>query len=298
VKEEVKAGIIIVTSLLLLCGSVIVISGTSFFEKTDRYVVKVTNAAGLEAGSQVRLGGVRVGRVTSIREPSKPGEPVTIEIGVRAGMPIYKGTKALITQIGFVGDIYLLLSVEKTTDERLMAGSEIPTEDTPDFGRIMARLDGLSQNVDKLVTDIDRLFSPRNIASIEALVKDTNHAIVSGSSNFEKVAVSMKSTTDKLQLVLNEVEDLVKTNKAGVAGLIEKARDDLEKAGQMIQSIDEAAKKADKVAGSAGAAVELQSKNITLLLRRVTETAEEIRDLVREVQRKPWSFIYQEKKDD
>ena len=60
-KEEIKAGIIIISSLIILSGFTILISGSQLFEKFDVYYIKVMNAAGIESGSQVKLGGVRVG---------------------------------------------------------------------------------------------------------------------------------------------------------------------------------------------------------------------------------------------
>ncbi|HTR44106.1 MAG TPA: MlaD family protein, partial [Thermodesulfovibrionales bacterium] len=114
-KDEIKAGVIIVSSLVILSVFVILIGGSSFFEKSDIYYTKVMNAAGLEKGAEVKLGGVRVGRVSEIREPEGPGKPVTVEMAMKKGTALYKGTKALITQIGFVGDTYLLLTIDHTT---------------------------------------------------------------------------------------------------------------------------------------------------------------------------------------
>jgi phospholipid/cholesterol/gamma-HCH transport system substrate-binding protein len=65
-KDEIKAGIIILTSIVILSVFVILIGGSQFLEKYDTYTVRVMNAAGLETGAQVKLGGVRVGRVLNI----------------------------------------------------------------------------------------------------------------------------------------------------------------------------------------------------------------------------------------
>ena len=113
-KDEIKAGVIIVSSFVILSVLIILIGGSRLFEKTDTYYTKVMNAAGLEEGAQVNLGGVRVGKVSDIKGPEGPGEPVTIEMAVKRGTSIYTGTKALITQIGFVGDTYLLLTIDHT----------------------------------------------------------------------------------------------------------------------------------------------------------------------------------------
>lgn len=294
-KEVIKASIIILSSLIILSIFVILIGGSSFYEKLDKYYVKVMNVGGLEVGSQVRLGGVRVGRVTDISVPKNPGELVTVEIGVKKGTKIYKGTKALITQTGFVGDIYMLLSVNNTVGEIIKPGDTIPSEEQMQFGLIISKIDILSSSVDKLVNDIDKLFSDKNIKGIENLIGNTNNAIVNSSSNLEKVANSLKNTTEKLNVVLSEIEEVVKTNKGEVNQIVKKVRYDIEKAEDMIKSIESTAKSVENTSKTIDKTVLLQSKKIERLLNSMVETSEELKELIQEMKNKPWSLIYKEK---
>ncbi len=295
-KEEIKAGIIIIASLVILSGFIILIGGSQLFEKSDIYYIQVMNAAGLETGAQVKLGGVRVGRILNIKAPDKSGEPVTVKIGIKQGTVLYKGTRAIITQIGFVGDIYLLLSVDNTTNEKIKAGDIIPSEEKVQFDVLMSKVNGLSQSVDTLIKDIDKLFNEKNIKGVEMLIGNTNNAIVSGSSNLEKVASSLKATTDKLERVLNEVEDIVRGNKGDVTQLVKKAREDIEKAGEMIKSIESTAKSVEKTSRSVDRVVDHQSRNLENLITAMTRTTEELQDLLQEIKHKPWSVIYKEKR--
>jgi phospholipid/cholesterol/gamma-HCH transport system substrate-binding protein len=295
-KEEVKAGIIIVAAVLILSGFIILIGGGNFFEKYDTYTINVSNAAGLETGSQVRLGGVKVGRVLDIRAPSNPAEPVTIRIGIKRGTALYKGTKALITQVGFVGDIYLLLTVGNTTNEPIKIGSVIPSEEQIQMDVLMAKMNGLSVSVDILIKDIDKLFNEKNLKGIENLIGNTNNAIVSGSSNVNKIASSLKATTEKLERVMNEVEDILKGNKGEVTQLIKNARADIDKAGDMIKSIESTAKSVEKTSKSVDRMVDHQSRNLGNLIDSMTRTTEELQDFLQEIKNKPWSIIYKEKK--
>lgn len=288
-KEEIKAGTILGASLLILTALIIVIGGSSMFEKSDTYYVKVMNTAGLEGGAQVKLGGVRVGRVVAVREPAGPGEPVIIELGIKKGTPIYKGTRAMITQLGFVGDLYLLLAIDKTTDTKLRSGDVIPSEEAVEFALIMSRVEGLTRSVDGLIKDVDKLFSQKNLDGVENLVGNMNKAIVSTSSNLEKVTLALRSTTAKLEIVLSEIEGLVKDNKGEVTQLIRKAREDMEKAGDMISSIEKTAKSVDS-------AVVIQSQNLDALLNTMTETTGELQEVLQELKTKPWSVLYRERK--
>lgn len=297
-REVIKAGLLITISFLVLSGFIILIGGSQFFEKFDHYYVKVMNAAGLEVGAQVRLGGVRVGRVLDIKAPKEPGEPVIIEIGVKRGTPLYKGTKSYITQVGFVGDIYLLLSVDNTSNERIEVGGVIPSEELVQFSILMKKLEGISQSLDGLLKDISRIFSPKNVEEIEKLLGNTNKAIVTGSSQLEMIASSLKNTTKKLELVLNEVEELVSGNKGEVTHLIKKAREDLDRAGDTIKTIEKTAKSIDKTSQSIDRAVDLQSQNLDDLVNSMTKTTEELQIFLQEVKTKPWSFFYKEGKGD
>ncbi len=270
-KEEIKAGIIIFTSLIILSGFTILIGGSRLFEKLDIYYVKVMNAAGLEPGSQVKLGGVRIGRVMDIKAPAISGEPITIAIGIKKGTAIYKGTKALITQVGFVGDIYLLLSVDETINEKFKPGGAIPAVESVDFKILMAKVSNISKSLDMLINDIDRLFSQNNIKDIEKLVQNTT-------------------------LVLNEIRELIRDNKGEISKLTSKANEDLEKAGDMIKAIEETAKTVDKTSKSVGGTIDLQSQNITHLLTTLTETSEDLQEVLQEIKNKPWSVIYKQGK--
>jgi len=286
-KEEFKAGIIVVSAIAILSIFIILIGGGQLFEKFDIYYVKVLNAAGLETGAQVKLGGVKVGRVLSVKPPVSPGEPVTIEIGLKKGTVLYKGTKAYITQIGFVGDIYMLLSVKDTTNEIMKVGSVIPSEEYMQMDVLMAKLNNLSLSVDKLINDVDKIFSERNIKGIENIIGNTNKAIVTSSENIDKVAASLKNTTERLEKVLNEIESLLKDNKGDVSQLLKKARENIDKAGDMMKSIEKTSKSVDRT-------VIHQSKNIDQLINSMTRTTEELQEVLQEIKNKPWSLIYKE----
>ncbi|MCL5023509.1 MAG: MlaD family protein [Nitrospirae bacterium] len=295
-KEEIKAGIIVVLSFFILSAFVILVGGTQTFQKLDPYYVKVMNAAGIEEGTQVKLGGVRVGRVLAIAAPNLPGKPVVIKVGIKRGTPLYRGTKASISQAGFVGDLYLLLAIDKTTGEKLKPGDTIPSDEQVQFTVLMARLDSISQSVDGLIKDIDRIFSDKNIAEIEHLLRNANTAIVSGSSNLEKVATALRNTTNKLEVVLGEVESVVKDNRTEIAQLIRKAREGVERAGEMVKTIEETAKSANKTMQTADRAIDLQSQNIDNLLNTLNSTTEDLRDALQEMKNKPWSVVYKEGK--
>jgi len=294
-KEEIKAGIIVITSLIILSGLIIVIGGTKLFAEHDAYFVKFMNVAGLETGAQVRLGGVRVGRIMKIEAPRGPGEPVHVEIGITKGTKLYQGTRAVISQVGFVGDVYLLLEVQNTNPAIIEVGSVIPSEEKVQFDAMMSRLDSLSRSVDTLIHDIDKIFISKNLEGIEQLIGNTNEAIVSGSSHLDKIATGLMSTNKKLEIVLNEIESLVKDNRSDITEIIKKTREDVEKTEMVIERFGTTAEAFRHTADTADKAIEVQSRNIEDLIQNMSETTLDLQDLIQELKNKPWSIIYKER---
>ena len=263
-KDEIKAGVIIVISLVLLSAFTILVGGTQFFEKYDTYYVKLLNAAGLEPGSQIRLGGVRAGKIMDIKPPTGPGEPVTITLGLNMGTDLFEGTKAFITQVGFVGDAYLLLSIVETSGEKIAVGETIPSVESVDFKLLMVKVNDIAKSLDTLLNDIDRLFSEKTVDSIEELIS---------------------STSD----VLKELNGLVGDNKGEITQLISNA-------GDTVKALEDAANSISSTSRTVGETVDLQSDNITNLLTSLTETTEDLQEVLQEIKQKPWSLIYKEQK--
>lgn len=293
-RDEVKAAIIIAGSLLVLSLLIILIGGTKLFAKYDKYYTKVTNAAGLEVGAQVRLGGVRAGRVLDIVAPEEPGELVTIVIGLNEGTPVYNGTMARISQIGFVGDIYLLLSVSSTGAGRLEPGATLPAVEPVEFSELMAGLDRISVSLDALIRDIDRVFSDNNVKGIEMLVKNTNAAIANASSDIETVSAAIRETTDKMKEVLDEVQVFVRERKGDFREVVKKAQKDLDAAEGMILAIEETARRIGNTTDVVGSAVGRQDRNLDEVLTNLNRTLRDLQDLLQALKLKPWSFIYRE----
>ncbi|MEK6528732.1 MAG: MlaD family protein [Nitrospirota bacterium] len=271
-REEIKAGITIITGLLILSGFTILIGGTQFFKDFDIYYIKVMNAAGLETGSQVKLGGVRIGKISDIKPPEGPGERITITINVKKGTKIYKGTKAFVTQVGFVGDIYMQLSVEETTDESLKPGDTIPSMESIDMKVMMAKISNISESLDILLKDMDKLFSEHNIQDFEKMVKETT-------------------------VMLKELSSILGDNKTEITALLKNSSDTVEKAGKMIESMEKTIKSVGSASDSVKGAVDSQSQNVSELIAVLKEATEELKEALQEIKNKPWSIIHKEGKD-
>lgn len=416
-KEEIKAGVMIAVFVLLLSAIAILLGGVTFFEKFDTYYIKVVNVAGLDSGAQVKLGGVRVGSITEVKIPDAPGEKITVTLGLKEGTPLYQGTTAHISQAGFVGDIFLLLSVKDTSNEKIQVGATIPSVEKVDMSVVLAKVDGIAGSVETLVRDVNKVFSQEAIQDLEEAIKNTSVflkditglakgvkgelsvLIASAQKDLDKAGeaiVAIKKTAVATESSVKEIKETAKSFKKltqtsdgvitrqseNLTGLIKVAQKDLEKAGETIESIKNVADSAEpsivamgdsakaiketattlthasktvdrfltdesgtlssllktakedlekageaivaikkltvaaeasvigigdgvksvegaaqstkKTAQTAERAIQLQSANVTDLLISMTNTSENLQEVLQELKSKPWGILYKE----
>ena len=96
--------------------------------ETHEYTATFTDVLGLRSGDDVRMAGVRVGRIESIALDDANHPRVTFR--VQADQQLYANTKALVRYQNLIGQRYVALAAGPGDAGPLSAGGEIPIERT------------------------------------------------------------------------------------------------------------------------------------------------------------------------
>jgi phospholipid/cholesterol/gamma-HCH transport system substrate-binding protein len=108
-----RLGAFIVATLAILVAGVFIIGSKQYlFSSTYQLKAQFDNVVGLDAGGDVRVGGVHSGTVRSIVLPHKPGEKVTVvmDLGKSTHEIIKQDSVATIETEGLLGNQYLAIS--------------------------------------------------------------------------------------------------------------------------------------------------------------------------------------------
>ncbi len=99
---------------------------------TNEYSAMFTDVSGMHSGDDVRIAGVRVGRVDRV---DLEGTLAKVTFQVQKDQVVYKDTIASVTYQNIIGQRYLGLSQEPSADRTpLASGAQIPLENTrPSF---------------------------------------------------------------------------------------------------------------------------------------------------------------------
>lgn len=107
---------------------------------TSRFTALFTDTMGLHPGDDVRVAGVRVGRVDAIE---LDGFNAKVTFRIQADQLVYSDTMASVTYQNVIGQRYLSLAAGAQTDRRqLLSGSQIPLVNTSPSFDISALLNG------------------------------------------------------------------------------------------------------------------------------------------------------------
>src|SRR6202050_2204872 len=108
-----RLGLFIIATLAILVLGVFIIGGKQYlFSSTYQLKSQCDNVVGLDAGGDVRVGGVHSGTVRNIVLPHKPGDKVTVimDLGKSTHEIIKQDSVVTIETEGLLGNKYLAIS--------------------------------------------------------------------------------------------------------------------------------------------------------------------------------------------
>jgi phospholipid/cholesterol/gamma-HCH transport system substrate-binding protein len=243
-----RLGVFIVASLAILVAGIFIIGGKQYlFRSTYQLRAQFDNVVGLDAGGDVRVGGVHSGTVHSIVLPHKPGERVTVvmDLDKTTHEIVKQDSVATIETEGLLGNQFLAISFGSARSGEVRDGDLIASQPPLEMAELLQKasglLDGTQQaiqnatqataNLDSISTKIDKgqgtagalvndkqLYS--NLAATSSSMRDTMVQAQAGVTDFQENMEAMKHNflmrgyfksrgyEDSAELAKNEIEKL------------------------------------------------------------------------------------------
>jgi phospholipid/cholesterol/gamma-HCH transport system substrate-binding protein len=199
---------VFVTVCLTLIWTVFVTLQRNVAGETKSYAAVFTDVSGLKIGDEVRMAGVRVGRVDNV---GLDGTQAKVDFRVDANQVVYGNTKAAIVYQNIIGQRYLGLSLADFGDpEVLPAGAIIPVERTEPSFDISNLLNGFEplfalldpQQVDNLTTALVRGLQG-DAGALTTLISETTRL----AESYSGTDVLLDGVLTNLNNVLESVAD-------------------------------------------------------------------------------------------
>lgn len=115
---------------------------------TGGYIAYFNDASGLLEGDDVRMAGVRVGRINDVKLDNGRAR---VSFEVQTDQPIYTNTKAAIRYQNLIGQRYLALSIDRSRQQQPLpdgAALELPSEDSFDVTALLRGFQPVFETID------------------------------------------------------------------------------------------------------------------------------------------------------
>lgn len=204
--QAVRLGIFIIVALLILGGAVFLIGDKQFlFHHTYRLNAQFDTAAGLDAGAEVRVGGIHEGTVKQIQLPQRPDGKITVVMQMErpTRAVLKKDSVAAIHAEGLVGDKYVEISFGSNQSPQVNDGDTIGSEPPIEFSDLMKKAaqilnstQGAVGNFNQTAANLDAISSKINNGqgSVGALINDKSlyQRVDAGAQAFQENMEALK----------------------------------------------------------------------------------------------------------
>ncbi|GAB6065553.1 hypothetical protein JCM9492_06450 [Aquifex pyrophilus] len=206
-KTEVKLGIFVVGVALAFAFLILTFGEIPVFkEETKEYVVYFTDVAGLSKGAEVRVAGVRAGKVKDVY---LEGGKVKVVFEVRKDIKLYRDASASIGTLGLMGDKYLSLKPGTPEAGELKEGERIrKVEVVSDTDRLISELSKTAEEFRKVAKNLNLILAEnrRNlretIQNLNSLIAQLNELTRQNRENINVALKNLQELTSQLNKAL------------------------------------------------------------------------------------------------
>jgi phospholipid/cholesterol/gamma-HCH transport system substrate-binding protein len=215
-----RLGAFIVATLAILVVGVFIIGGKQYlFSSTYQLKAQFDNVVGLDAGGDVRVGGVHSGTVRNIELPHKPGEKVTVimDLGKSTHEIIKQDSVATIETEGLLGNQFMAISFGSAGSGNVRDGDTLTSEAPLEMADLFQKTSDILDSSQQAIKNATR--ATENLDSISAKInrgEGTAGALVNDKAlyaNLEQTTAAMRDTMVQAQAGVTDFQENMEAMK-------------------------------------------------------------------------------------
>jgi phospholipid/cholesterol/gamma-HCH transport system substrate-binding protein len=190
-----RLGFFIVATMAILVGGIFIIGSKQYlFSSTYQLKAQFDNVEGLDAGADVRLGGVHSGTVRDIVLPHKPGDKVIVvmDLGKSSHEIIKQDSVVTIETEGLLGNQYLAISFGSDKSANVRDGDTLATQPPLEMSDLLAKTSDILDSSQEAIQNATR--ATANLDSITAKI-NKGEGTVGALVNDKKLYANLEETT-------------------------------------------------------------------------------------------------------
>ena len=185
ITNELKTGAIVVAALVVT--AVFWIKTTDFKAKPYRVKTSFNYAEGVKIDSIVKLSGIEVGRVESIKFIYTPDTKIELILAINRKAKLHEDSIAFISTSGMIGDAYIGITPGSADKPFVRDWAVLMSEDPVEMRKLMKKADLIAENLDKTLVEV------------KGLVTDNKARVDNIAANLETTTANFKEFSEDIK---------------------------------------------------------------------------------------------------
>ncbi len=266
---ERKVGLFFLVALIVIAFLIMKTGQFQFFQKGEVYTVQavLNTATGLDKDSDIRLAGVKIGKVLSVG--LEDGKAV-VKMEIHKGVQLPEGSRVKVVAKGILGDKYLEI-LPGSQESRIQPGETLKSEKAVSMDDIMDIVYSVAKDIKKITTSLSNTVGTNKgeeqianiLESIDKITTDLREITARNKENFTTSIDNIKSFTGdlkqdipklakKLDSLSSHLDEVVTENRGNLKSTLANAKEGTKKLSDSLDYIESIAKKIDSGEGTVG----------------------------------------------
>ena len=281
---EIKAGILVFSSIIVLILFIIAITGSRFWYPKDEYYVLMSFAGGLEPGVPVRYGGIKVGEVKEIKIFEEDNSKIEAILNVKRETPIKYDSEAFINSLGIMGEYYVEITTGSDTSKILPPENFVSFEEIPKMSDLYTDLRVIENQTKKLLSNIDNVVQEMDFKKVSGILSNLDQNINLYSDDIDKTVVNLSQASSKLGKLIESVDDNFSKNSEDFSNATKNLGDALDKSIDLVEDMMETLK-------TLNYSMLMSSKNVDETMNNLYDVSRNLKDFSSTIRDRPWTII-------
>ena len=305
--KELKVGVFVLSSLLIFLATFVYVDELTGVRIP--YKTYFNYAAGIDPGSPVRFGGMKVGAVTAIRPWREDPTKIEVLLEVRERVRVNADSVAMLTSLSPLGDKYLEISTGTDKARPIAPGATIRSTEPvslDDLARqastlipiaqttlqnLQKDIDQLTGNAGVVLANVQSMTGPENQRNFTLLLSKARELLDKETPRVDRVLQNLERASSQASDTLNDVQTAARTANdtfASANRTIDEIRDPVK---TDLAELQRTMTDARRLIADLNAAVSANRHNIDDTLENFRAASENLRELTASVKQRPWTLI-------
>ncbi|NIR52505.1 MCE family protein [candidate division KSB1 bacterium] len=282
--NEIKAGLMIVSSITILIIFLIAIFGVELGEDTKEYQTYLSYVGGITKGSLVKYGGMNVGHVTEISLPDKDETKIGVRLKVDENTPVRADSKAFVTSIGIMADQHIEISPGSPETQLLPPESTLDSKEVLGFAQMAEPLGELNTQVQELMSRVIDVFSEENRTHFASMIANLDTLVVEGQGHFLKLVTNVEDLTEHLADLSADLNALMDENRGNFDETLTHLQTTTRETSQLISDLRGTLKTFDNMVSANG-------PGLIEIMENFQFASQNLEEFTRIVKERPWLLV-------